>query len=31
LRSGANDTIQKPIQLPLLFHKIETLLSTNQL
>jgi CheY-like chemotaxis protein len=31
LRSGANDTIQKPIQLPLLFQKIETLLSTNQL
>ncbi len=31
LRRGANDTIQKPIQLPLLFQKIETLLSTNQL
>jgi CheY-like chemotaxis protein len=31
MRHGANDTIKKPIQLPLLFQKIEVLLATNQL
>jgi CheY-like chemotaxis protein len=31
LRQGANDIIRKPIQLALLFQKIERLLPSNQL